>query len=174
MEAVGRLAGSVAHDFNNVLSVILSLTSLILTDLKAVDPLRVDIETIKKAGERGADLTRQLLSFSRQQVIAPRTVDMNEIVIESERMLRRLLREDVELVTHCERRLSKVLVDPGQIDQVILNLAINARDAMPEGGKLTIETKDVVLDESYVTEHFGCTPGPHVMLAVSDTGIGIE
>jgi two-component system cell cycle sensor histidine kinase/response regulator CckA len=173
MEAVGRLAGSVAHDFNNVLSVILSLTSLILTDLKAVDPLRIDIELIKKAGERGADLTRQLLAFSRQQVVAPRTVDMNEIVRESERMLKRLLREDVELVTHCQRQLSKVLVDPGQIDQVILNLVINARDAMPEGGKLTIETKDVELDESYSTEHFGATPGPHVMLAVSDTGAGM-
>ncbi|HEY5374297.1 MAG TPA: ATP-binding protein [Polyangiaceae bacterium] len=173
MEAVGRLAGSVAHDFNNVLSVILSLTSLILSDLKAVDPLRVDIETIKKAGERGADLTRQLLSFSRQQVIAPRTVDLNEVVIDSERMLKRLLREDVVLVTHCARSLSKVLVDPGQVDQVILNLVINARDAMPEGGKLTIETQDVELDESYTSEHFGATPGAHVMLAVSDTGVGM-
>ena len=173
MEAVGRLAGSVAHDFNNVLSVILSLTSLILSDLKAVDPMRVDMETIKKAGERGADLTRQLLSFSRQRVIAPRTVDLNEVVIDSERMLKRLLREDVELVTHCARSLSKVLVDPGQIDQVILNLAINARDAMPEGGKLTIETQDVELDESYTSEHFGATPGAHVMLAVSDTGVGM-
>jgi two-component system, cell cycle sensor histidine kinase and response regulator CckA len=174
MEAVGRLAGSVAHDFNNVLSVILSLTSIILTDLKAIDPLRIDIETIKKAGERGADLTRQLLAFSRQQVIAPRTVDMNEIVLEAERMLKRLLREDVELVTHCQRQLSKVMVDPGQIDQVILNLAINARDAMPDGGKLTIETRDVVLDDSYANGHFGSTPGPHVMLAVSDTGVGMS
>lgn len=173
MEAVGRLAGSVAHDFNNVLSVILSLTSLILDDLKQVDPLRVDIESIKKAGERGADLTRQLLAFSRQQVVSPRTVDINQIVVESERMLRRLLREDVELITQCQRSLSKVRVDPGQIDQVILNLAINARDAMPEGGKLTIETMDVDLEESYATEHFGSTPGPHVMLAVSDTGIGM-
>jgi signal transduction histidine kinase len=173
MEAVGRLAGSVAHDFNNVLSVILSLTSMILSDLKPVDPLRVDVETIKKAGERGADLTRQLLAFSRQQVIAPRAVDMNEIVLESERMLQRLLREDVELVTHCQRQLPKVLVDPGQIDQVILNLVINARDAMPDGGKLTIETKEVVLDESYANGHFGSTPGPHVMLAVSDTGVGM-
>ena len=132
MEAVGRLAGSVAHDFNNVLSVILSLASIILSDLKAVDPLRVDLESIKKAGERGADLTRQLLALSRQQVISPRTVDINQIVLDSERMLRRLLREDVELITICERDLSKVRVDPGQIDQVILNLAINARDAMPE------------------------------------------
>jgi two-component system, cell cycle sensor histidine kinase and response regulator CckA len=174
MEAVGRLAGSVAHDFNNVLSVILSLTSIILADLKAVDPLRVDLESIKKAGERGADLTRQLLALSRQQVISPRTVDINQIVLDSERMLRRLLREDVELVSLCERGLSKVRVDPGQIDQVILNLAINARDAMPEGGKLTIETKNVELEESYTTEHFGSTPGPHVMLAISDTGVGMS
>ncbi len=174
MEAVGRLAGSVAHDFNNVLSVILSLTSMVLSDLKGVDPLRQDIETIKKAGERGADLTRQLLAFSRQQTVAPRTVDVNEIVLDSEHMLRRLLREDVELVTHCARPLSKVLVDPGQIDQVLLNLSINARDAMPEGGKLMIETQDVTLDASYTNGHFGSTPGPHVMLAVSDTGVGMS
>jgi len=174
MEAVGRLAGSVAHDFNNVLSVILSLTSIILSDLKAIDPLRVDLEAIKKAGERGADLTRQLLALSRQQVISPRSVDINQIVLDAEHMLRRLLREDVELLALCQRGLSKVRVDPGQIDQVILNLAINARDAMPEGGKLTIETKNVVLEESYTTEHFGSTPGPHVMLAISDTGIGMS
>jgi len=174
MEAVGRLAGSVAHDFNNVLSVILSLTSLILADLKPVDPLRVDVESIKKAGERGADLTRQLLAFSRQQVFAPRSVDINQSVVESERMLRRLLGEDVELVTQCQRGLSKVRMDPGQIDQVLMNLAINARDAMPEGGKLTIETMDVDLEDSYATDHFGATPGPHVMLAVSDTGIGMS
>jgi len=174
MEAVGRLAGSVAHDFNNVLSVILSLASIILGDLKPIDPLRVDLESIKKAGERGADLTRQLLALSRQQVISPRTVDINQIVLEGERMLRRLLREDVELVSFCQRGLAKVRVDPGQIDQVILNLAINARDAMPEGGKLTIETKNVELEESYTTEHFGSTPGPHVMLAISDTGIGMS
>jgi len=174
MEAIGRLAGSVAHDFNNVLSVILSLTSLALGDLKQIDPLRIDLESIKKAGERGADLTRQLLALSRQQVISPRTVNINQSVLEAERMLRRLLREDVELVSYCERGLSKVRVDPGQIDQIILNLAINARDAMPEGGKLTIETKNVELEASYTTEHFGSTPGPHVMLAVSDTGIGMS
>lgn len=174
MEAVGRLAGSVAHDFNNVLSVILSLTSIMLSDLKPIDPLRGDLEAIKKAGERGADLTRQLLALSRQQVVSPRSVDINQIVLDSERMLRRLLREDVELVTFCERGLAKVRVDPGQIDQVVLNLAINARDAMPKGGKLTIETQNVVLEESYTTEHFGSTPGPHVMLAVSDTGVGMS
>jgi two-component system, cell cycle sensor histidine kinase and response regulator CckA len=115
-----------------------------------------------------------LLAFSRQQVLAPRVIDLNEVVVESEKMLRRLLGEDIELIVHCARILSRVKADPGQIDQVVLNLAINARDAMPDGGKLTIETRDVVLDESYRTEHFESSVGPHVMLAVSDTGIGMD
>jgi two-component system cell cycle sensor histidine kinase/response regulator CckA len=174
MEAIGRLAGSVAHDFNNLLSVILSYSSLMLGEIKAVDPLRADLESIKKSGEKAAELTRQLLAFSRQQVMAPRVVDLNEVVVDSERMLRRLLGEDIELIVHPSRSLSRVKVDPGQVDQVILNLAINARDAMPSGGKLTIEMRDVVLDESYTTEHFEATVGPHVMLAVSDTGIGMD
>ena len=174
MEAIGRLSGSVAHDFNNLLSVILSYSDLVLSDLKPIDPLRADIESIHRAGEKAADLTRQLLAFSRQQVLAPRSVDLNEVIRESEKMLRRLLNEDIEVVTHYARRLSVVKVDPGQIDQVLLNLAVNARDAMPSGGKLTIETKDVELDESYTSEHFGVARGPHVMLAVSDTGIGMD
>ncbi len=174
MEAIGRLAGSVAHDFNNLLSVILSYSSLVLAELKAVDPLRADLESIKKAGEKAADLTNQLLAFSRQQVLAPRVLDLNEIVVGSERMLRRLLGEDVELIIQYERNLAHVVADPGQIDQVVMNLAINARDAMPEGGKLTIETRNVVLDESYTTEHFEAGVGPHVMLAVSDTGVGMD
>jgi signal transduction histidine kinase/ActR/RegA family two-component response regulator len=174
MEAIGRLAGSVAHDFNNLLSVILSYSALLLKDLKAVDPIRNDIESIRKAGERAADLTRQLLAFSRQQVLAPRLVRLNDVVRDAEKMLGRLLGEDIELVTHYAPQLPMVRVDPGQIDQVILNLAINARDAMPEGGKLSIETKEVLLDASYTTEHFGVVPGPHVMLAISDTGIGMD
>ena len=174
MEAIGRLAGSVAHDFNNLLSVILSYSSLVLAELKAVDPLRADLESIKKAGEKAADLTNQLLAFSRQQVLAPRVIDLNEVVNGSERMLRRLLGEDIELIIHYGRHISQVKADPGQIDQVVMNLAINARDAMPEGGKLTIETRDVVLDESYATEHFETGIGPHVMLAVSDTGVGMD
>ncbi len=174
MEAIGRLAGSVAHDFNNLLSVILSYSSLLLGELKAVDPLRADLESIKKAGEKAAELTNQLLAFSRQQVLAPRVLDLNEVVLGSERMLRRLLGEDVELIIHCGRYLSHVMADPGQVDQVVMNLAINARDAMPAGGKLTIETRNVVLDESYTTEHFEAGVGPHVMLAVSDTGVGMD
>jgi CheY-like chemotaxis protein len=174
MEAIGRLAGSIAHDFNNLLSVILSYSTLALTDLKSVDPMRADIEAIKKAGERAADLTRQLLAFSRQQVLAPRVTDLNGLVREAERMLRRLLGEDVELITRYQQNPSKIYIDPGQVDQVVMNLVINARDAMPTGGKLTIETRDVLLDESYTTEHFGVTPGPHVMLAISDTGVGMD
>jgi len=174
MEAIGRLSGSVAHDFNNLLSVILSYSDLLLSDLKPIDPLRGDIESIRRAGEKAADLTRQLLAFSRQQVLAPRVLDLNGVLSESEKMLRRLVGEDIEVVTHYARTLSRVKVDPGQIDQVLLNLVINARDAMPDGGKLTIETKEVELDESYTSEHFGVARGPHVMLAVSDTGFGMD
>jgi two-component system, cell cycle sensor histidine kinase and response regulator CckA len=174
MEAVGRLAGSVAHDFNNLLSVILGQSEVLLEDLKPLDPVRPDIESIRNAGIRAASLTSQLLAFSRQQVLIPRVMNLNDVVQEAEKMLRRLLGEDVELVTRYERTLHKVKVDPGQIDQVVMNLAINARDAMPRGGKLTIETKNVELDDSYESDHFGVVPGPHVMLAVSDTGIGMD
>jgi two-component system cell cycle sensor histidine kinase/response regulator CckA len=174
MEAIGRLAGSVAHDFNNLLSVILTYSTMVLGDMNTVDPLREDIEAIKKAGEKAAELTRQLLVFGRKQVLAPRLVDLNEHVRESETMLRRLLREDIELAVLSEHALSKASVDPTQMDQVIMNLAINARDAMPQGGKLTIETQNVVLDESQFNEQFEVTRGPYVMLAVSDTGSGMD
>jgi nitrogen-specific signal transduction histidine kinase/ActR/RegA family two-component response regulator len=174
MEAIGRLAGSVAHDFNNLLSVILTYSQMLIGDMNAVDPLRQDIEAIKKAGEKAADLTRQLLVFGRKQVLAPRTVDLNELVRESETMLRRLLREDVELVVFAEQTLSKVRVDPTQIDQVIMNLTINARDAMPQGGKLTIEIKNVFLEEAQFKEPSEFARGHYVMLAVSDTGTGMD
>jgi two-component system, cell cycle sensor histidine kinase and response regulator CckA len=174
MEAVGRLAGSIAHDFNNLLSVIISNSDMLLEDLKPMDPIRTDVTSIRKAGERAATLTRQLLAFSRQQIMTPRLLDLNHAVQEAEKMLRRLLGEDIDLVTRYDRALFNVKVDPGQIDQVIMNLAINARDAMPRGGKLTIETKNATLDQSYVSEHFGVTPGPYAMLAVSDTGSGMD
>ena len=174
MEAVGRLAGSVAHDFNNQLSVILGYSISALEELKEMDPLREDISEIVRAGERASDLTRQLLAFSRQQVLAPRVLDLNASVRDCEKLLRRLLGEDIQLVVRCSRSLSKVRADPSQIEQVIMNLVINARDAMPEGGKLTIETCDEILEDSYVVEHFGTVSGPHVLLAVSDTGVGMD
>ena len=173
MEAIGRLAGSVAHDFNNLLSVILGHGSFMLQDLKGPDPLRDEVLAILRAGERASDLTRSLLAFSRQQLLAPRVLDLNAVLKDSERMLRRLLGEDIELVTRYERELVKVRVDASQMDQMVMNLAVNARDAMPNGGKLTIETCNVQLDESYASEHFEVVPGPHAMLAVSDTGVGM-
>jgi signal transduction histidine kinase len=174
MEAVGRLAGSVAHDFNNQLSVILGYGLSVLDEIKDLDPLREDIFEMVRAGERASDLTRQLLAFSRQQVLAPRVLDLNHSLRDCEKMLRRLLGADIELVVRCSRDLGKVRADPGQIEQVIMNLVINARDAMPDGGKLTLETSNVVLDAGYVSEHFGTASGPYVLLAVSDTGVGMD
>jgi two-component system, cell cycle sensor histidine kinase and response regulator CckA len=174
MEAVGRLAGGVAHDFNNMLAVILSYSSLLLKDLPAGDPLRGDAEEIKKAGERAASLTRQLLAFSRQQVLEPRPVHLNEIMTHMDKMLRRLIGEDVELSTRPAPNIGTVSVDPGQMEQVIMNLVVNSRDAMPRGGKLTIETARVDIDETAAREHLGLKRGPHVMLAVSDTGAGMD
>jgi hypothetical protein len=174
MEAVGRLAGGVAHDFNNILSVILSYASLISDALLSGDPMREDVAEIEKAGRRATELTGQLLAFSRRQVLQPRIIDLNESLARMDKMLRRLLGEDIELKALAGPSLGAVRVDPGQIEQVVMNLAVNARDAMPDGGRLTIETADVVLDEGYAREHPGTKPGPHVMLAVSDTGAGMD
>jgi two-component system cell cycle sensor histidine kinase/response regulator CckA len=174
MEAVGRLAGGVSHDFNNMLSVILSYTGLILADLKSDDPLRADLEEVRKAGERAADLTRQLLAFSRQQVILPRVIDLNQILAGMEKMLRRLLGADVDVTLLPAAHLGKVKADPGQIEQIVMNLAVNARDAMPRGGRLTVQTNNAESDEPYASEHLGVTAGRHVMLAVTDTGIGMD
>ncbi|MFZ5896130.1 MAG: response regulator [Myxococcota bacterium] len=174
MEAVGRLAGSVAHDFNNLLSVILSYGSMVLKDLKPLDPIRPDIEAIFKAGERASDLTRQLLAFSRRQVLAPRVVDLNQSIRESQPILKRLLGENVELITSFQRELWRVRVDPGQIDQVVVNLVVNARDAMPDGGKLEIGTRNVALDESHLKNHLDAKPGRYVQLSISDTGSGMD
>ncbi|MCL5742376.1 MAG: response regulator, partial [Acidobacteria bacterium] len=173
MEAVGRLAGGVAHDFNNLLTVITGYCELSLAQLEDADPLKENIVEIRRAGERAASLTGQLLAFSRRQMLQPQVLDLNSVIAGTERMLRRLIGEDIELVTHLNPETGAVKVDAGQLQQVVMNLAVNARDAMPKGGKLTIETANAVLDETYVKKHIGVQPGPYVMIAVSDTGVGM-
>jgi PAS domain S-box-containing protein len=174
MEAVGRLAGGVAHDFNNVLTAITGYSDLLLEELEPADPKRRDVEEIKAAGLRAASLTRQLLAFSRTQVLQTRVLDVNGVVRGVEKMLQRLLGEDVKLEVALDTALGTVRADPGQLEQVIVNLAVNSRDAMPGGGLLTIETANVELDAAYAREHVGSSPGRHVMLAVTDTGIGMD
>jgi PAS domain S-box-containing protein len=174
MEAVGRLAGGIAHDFNNVLSVILSYSEMIGGDLKPEEPLRADIEEIRTAALRAADLTRQLLAFSRQQVLETTVLELNRSVAGMEKMLRRLLGAHIELTMLLASGLWNIEADPGQIEQIVMNLAVNARDAMPDGGQLTIETTNVELDDDYAQEHHDVRAGSHVMLAVSDTGIGMD
>jgi two-component system cell cycle sensor histidine kinase/response regulator CckA len=174
MEAIGQLTGGIAHDFNNMLMVIIGYSELVLQRLKADDPLRSDIEQVKLAGDRASLLTRQLLAFSRKQVLQPKVLDINAVLTNMDRMLQRLIGEDIALVAEPAPRLWRAYADPGQIEQVIMNLAVNARDAMPQGGKLTIETANVQLDDAYVRQHAGSKPGPHVMLAVNDTGCGMD
>jgi signal transduction histidine kinase len=174
LEAVGRLAGGVAHDFNNLLSVVLSYTSLMLADMLPSDPHRTEIEEIKLAGERAADLTRQLLAFSRQQILDRRLVNFNLIIENIHSMLSRVLGEDIELNVLLARDLDSAQADRGQIEQVLMNLVVNARDAMPSGGRLTIETSNVFLSEAYARDHPGVIAGPYVMIAVSDTGHGMD
>jgi two-component system cell cycle sensor histidine kinase/response regulator CckA len=174
MEAIGMLAGGVAHDFNNMLSVILSYADIALSDLAPGDPLRTDLAEIRAAGDRGALLTRQLLAFSRQQVLEPRVIDLNEVLSGMVRMLRRLIGEDIELTILPGADLRFVRVDPVQIEQVVMNLAVNARDAMPRGGRLSIETANVELDAAFVSTHVATRPGAHVALIVSDNGSGMD
>ncbi|HTK96171.1 MAG TPA: PAS domain S-box protein [Terriglobales bacterium] len=174
MEAVGRLAGGVAHDFNNLLTVIKGYSELMLDQLEGADPMRAEVEEIQRAADRAASLTRQLLAFSRQQVLAPKVIDLNSVVSNMDKLLKRLLGEDVDLLTVLDSKIGTVRADPGQIEQVIMNLAVNARDAMPKGGKLTVETSNVALDELYARDHATVRPGNYVMLSVSDTGIGMD
>src|SRR5947199_99044 len=174
MEAVGLLAGGVAHDFNNVLTAIAGYAELLREDLPGDDARRGDLEEILRATDRAATLTRQLLAFSRRQVLAPRVLDLNTVVASVDNMLRRLIGADVALRTALASDLGAVRADPGQLEQVIMNLVVNARDAMPRGGKLTIETANAELDESYALEHPAVVAGPFVMLAVSDSGVGMD
>ena len=173
MEAIGQLAGGIAHDFNNLLTVIKGYSQLSLIELKESDPLRSNIKEIQNASERAANLTRQILAFSRRQVLDTKVLDLNSILRDLDKMLRRVIGEDIELVTLLAEPLGRVKTDPGQIEQVIMNIAVNARDAMPNGGKLTIETANVELDEAYARRHIAVIPGPYVMLSVSDTGVGM-
>ena len=174
MESIGRLAGGVAHDFNNLLTGINGYTEIIIGGLDPYDPMRKDMEEILRAGERAAALTNQLLAFSRKQVISPKVIQPNEILDRSQKMLRRIIGEDVDLLFVPDKDLGRIKADPAQIDQVLVNLAVNARDAMRDGGKLTIETQNVALDEGFCKIHIGLKPGDYVMLAVTDTGHGMD
>jgi signal transduction histidine kinase len=174
MEAVGQLAGGIAHDFNNLLTAILGNTQLLLRDLPPGDAKRGDVEEIRKASERAASLTRQLLAYSRRQMLQPEVLDLNVVVAEMDKMLRRLIGEHIALVTSLAPDLGRVRADPNQIEQVIVNLAVNARDAMPEGGKLTIQTCNVELDDSFTQAHLGSVPGSYALLTVTDTGAGMD
>jgi PAS domain S-box-containing protein len=176
LEAVGQLAGGVAHDFNNVLTVIQSYAQMLRDDLGRGNPLQDDVDEITKAAERAASLTRQLLAFSRKQVLQPRVLDVNAVVTNMEKMLRPLVGIDVALATSLATDLRPVRADPGQLEQVVMNLVVNARDAMPDGGRVTIETANAVLDDAFAAAHglTGVPPGPYAMLAVHDTGHGMN
>ena len=174
MEAIGRLAGGVAHDFNNLLTVMGGRSALVLQRLSADNPLRRDIALIQHTADRAADLTRQLLAFSRRQVLRPAVLDLNAVVSNMGEMLRRLIGEDIALVTALDPTPGRVKADRSQIEQIIMNLAANARDAMPDGGRLTLETANVDLDATYARHHVSVCPGPYVLLGVSDSGIGMN
>jgi two-component system, cell cycle sensor histidine kinase and response regulator CckA len=174
MEAVGKLAGGIAHDFNNLLTVITGRTSLALRGVGSQHPRYGDIELIQKSANRATALTRQLLAFSRKQVLQPKVLSLNEVVGDLEPIVRRLIREDVELVTALESDLGQVKVDPNHMEQVLMNLVVNAVDAMPRGGRLIIETANIELTSAYASKHIGVEPGAFVVLAVSDNGQGMD
>ncbi len=174
MEAIGRLAGGIAHDFNNMLTIIKGYSQLSLSELKEDHPLRENLEGIQKATDRATGLIRKILAFSRRQVMEMNVLDLNILLIDLDKLLRRIIGEDIELVTVLAEDLGRVKVDPGQIEQVILNLAVNAKDAMLNGGKLTIETANAQLDEAYARSHIAVIPGRYVMFSMSDTGVGMS
>ena len=174
MEVVGRLAGGVAHDFNNLLTPILGYCELLQEAMPPDAPYREDLDEIKKAGERAAGLTRQLLAFSRKQVLQPRVIELNDAITQIQKLLSRVIGEDVALNLHLAPGIGRIKVDPGQLEQILMNLAVNSRDAMPSGGTLTIETSRASLDEEYAHTHPEVVPGPHLVLAVSDTGVGMS
>ncbi len=173
MEAVGQLAGGIAHDFNNLLTAILCYAEIGVAMTVAGSQLMTQFQEIRKAAQRATDLTSQLLAFSRRRTARPRLFDLNDLILSTHTMLRRLIGEDIEVVTIAAPELGPVKVDPGQVEQVLINLAINARDAMPNGGKLTFEAENAVLDEDYASRHADAAPGEYVMLAVSDNGTGM-
>ncbi|MEI9970662.1 MAG: histidine kinase dimerization/phospho-acceptor domain-containing protein [Ignavibacteriota bacterium] len=174
LESVGRLAGGVAHDFNNLLTVINGYAELLMRNAPPGQSSTKALGEIREAGERAAELTKQLLAFSRRQVTQLAVISINTVVRNTESFLRRLIGEDITLVTRLSPNLGQIQADPGHIQQIIMNLAVNSRDAMPDGGTLLIETSNVMLDESYRTEHPGVKPGPHVMLAITDSGTGMS
>jgi signal transduction histidine kinase/CheY-like chemotaxis protein len=173
LEAIGRLAGGIAHDFNNILTAIMGYSALLQAGLGERDPLRLEVEEIKKAVRRASSLIQQLLAFSRRQVLQLKVLDLNAVVMNIQQLLQRLIGEDIELVILPAPALRHVKADPGQIEQVLMNLALNARDAMPKGGKLTIETANVTVDEAFARRHL-ISPGPYAMLSVTDTGLGMD
>jgi signal transduction histidine kinase/FixJ family two-component response regulator len=174
MEAIGRLAGGVAHDFNNLLTVINGFAQLMQSQLSPDDPCRKSVEKILGSSRRAVALVRQLLAFSRQEAVRPVVLDLNDVITEALKLLDRVIGEDVELTTHLASDLARVQADPGQMEQVLMNLVVNARDAMPGGGRLTIETANVALDEGYANAHVEIEPGEYVLLTVSDTGVGMD
>jgi PAS domain S-box-containing protein len=174
MEAVGRLAGGIAHDFNNLLTIIKGYAELAVQRTGILPELRADVMQIENAAERASTLIRQLLAFSRRQVLQPKIIDLNAIVLGLDKLLGRLMSEQIKMVTRCGANVGNVKADPAQVEQVIMNLVVNARDAMPKGGRLTVETSDVELDSTYARDHVTVKPGPYVMLAVSDTGMGMS
>ncbi|HTH51346.1 MAG TPA: PAS domain S-box protein, partial [Pyrinomonadaceae bacterium] len=174
LESIGRLAGGIAHDFNNMLTAINGYSDLALRRMHEDEPVRTYIEEIKKAGERSALLTSQLLAFSRRQILHPEMIRLNDVIDDTTNLLQRLIGEDIELVTRCKPSVGAIKFDPGQLSQILMNLAVNARDAMPNGGKVTIETSNVFVDPDLASGHVGLLPGPYVLLSVSDTGTGIS